>query len=152
MNIPMQYSLSHNADLIKGQSFTLTVTLNIESDTDINGNTISFKNYKYITPPNNTPLNLSDDKKTAIAYCDIIVHGKIPKNEKIIFDVDTTLSGYQSGHFECTPRTIDENTLILTVDNNFLDLPSGENNPSLTGTTCSNILGETYCTESTYRY
>ncbi|WP_152605399.1 hypothetical protein [Xenorhabdus nematophila] len=91
-------------------------------------------------------------KKTAIAYCDIIVHGKIPKNEKIIFDVDTTLSGYQSGHFECTPRTIDENTLILTVDNNFLDLPSGENNPSLTGTTCSNILGETYCTESTYRY
>ncbi len=65
MNIPMQYSLSHNADLIKGQSFTLTVTLNIESDTDINGNTISFKNYKYITPPNNTPLNLSDDKKNS---------------------------------------------------------------------------------------
>ncbi len=144
----MQYSLNQDANLIKGQSFILSVTINTDNHTNINGESIFIKNNKYINSPSDIPLILSKDGKTAVAYCGMIVDRNIPQNEKITFEVHTSLSGFQPGYFQCIPKLIDETSLTLTVDNKYLDLPEKDINPLSKVTNCAeNNTGTTYCTK-----
>ncbi|WP_038244213.1 hypothetical protein, partial [Xenorhabdus bovienii] len=143
----VEYSLSKNADLIIGQFINLNVDL-ISDENIPPSTTISFSNVKNITVKT-TPiqLSISKDRKKAVAIVGISVKDMIKDGDPITFDIDTSITGFETGKFICTARKIAPESLTLTVDNKFLDLPKGPNDPSITSLPCSSTPGSTYCTK-----
>ncbi|MDE9558150.1 hypothetical protein KKJ06_23000, partial [Xenorhabdus bovienii] len=96
------------------------VTLN--SDTAITAALpiISFSQRKNITyPSGNIPLILFHDYKMATASVTLTVANNLKKGDTINFTVHTNVPGFEDGNFNCNARTIDPNTLILTIDNQY---------------------------------
>ncbi|MDE9519599.1 hypothetical protein KKJ17_18195 [Xenorhabdus bovienii] len=143
----VEYSLSKNADLIIGQFINLNVDL-ISDENIPPSTTISFSSVKNITVKT-TPiqLSISKDRKKAVAIVGISVKDMIQDGDPITFDIDTSITGFETGKFICTARKIAPESLTLTVDNKFLDLPKGPNDPSITSLPCSSTPGSTYCTK-----
>ncbi|MDE9519600.1 hypothetical protein KKJ17_18200 [Xenorhabdus bovienii] len=145
--IQMKYSLEKNADLIIGQVFTLKVTL--VSDKSIPPvSTISISGVKNIIPPTRpVPLIVTNGEKSVEISFSMTVKNNIQDGDPIKFQIDTNAGNFESGIFKCTARKIAPESLILTVDNEFLDLPTGPNEPPGAGSPCPSIQGSTYCTK-----
>ncbi|OTA19144.1 inverse autotransporter beta-barrel domain-containing protein [Xenorhabdus beddingii] len=142
----MDFSLRPDADLIKGQSFPLTIQLKSTSRITVSLPTIIFSQSKNITPPNgNIILYLSQDQLTATTTVMLTVNSNIKSGEKILFTVSTNVIDFTPQNFQCTPKDIDPETLVLTVDNKFLDLPSKP--PTSINGPCPSTPGATYCTK-----
>ncbi|MDE9446427.1 hypothetical protein KKJ04_12630 [Xenorhabdus bovienii] len=142
----MTYSLIKNADLIIGQSFTIDITLTLIKKAQVKK--IVFSNVKNITV-NTQPIamQMSVDQKQAKASVDIFVKSTVNDGDLITFNIDTTDNDFETGIFICTAKKIDPTSLILTVDNAFLDLPPGPNVPSGAHSVCSSVPGSSYCTK-----
>ncbi|WP_038244480.1 hypothetical protein, partial [Xenorhabdus bovienii] len=143
----MIYSLSQSADLIIGQFFKITVGL-ISNEIISQSASVLFSNINNITVQT-TPINfnISTDRKKAEAIVDISVKDTINDGDLITFNIDTNMAGFETGKFICTARKIDPESLVLTVDNQFLDLPTGPNDPSIIGSSCTPNSGSTFCTK-----
>ncbi|CDG19839.1 conserved protein of unknown function [Xenorhabdus poinarii G6] len=142
----MDFSLNLDADLIKGQSFPLTITLKSTTAITMAIPIITFSNLKNIVTLNrDIALTFDENKLSATITVRLSVNSKIPPGDKIIFTVSTNVPGFEPVSFQCTPKDIDPETLILTVDNKYLDLPSTP--PTATGGPCPAKPGSTYCTK-----
>ncbi|MDE1483612.1 hypothetical protein [Xenorhabdus bovienii] len=142
----MTYSLIETADLIIGQSFKIYI--NLVSVKDLQNKKIVFSNVKNITVDTQPiAMKISVDKKQAEASVDIFVKSTINDGDSITFNIDTTDNDFATGIFTCKAKKIDPTSLILTVDNAFLDLPPGPNVPSGAHSVCSSVPGSSYCTK-----
>ncbi|MDE9446428.1 hypothetical protein KKJ04_12635 [Xenorhabdus bovienii] len=143
----MTYSLSQNADLIIGQSFKITVGLISDNIISQSANILFSKINNIIVKTTPINFNISTGGKKAEAIVDIFVKDKINDGDPITFNIDTNMAGFETGKFICTARKLDPESLVLTVDNQFLDLPTGPNDPSIIGSSCTSNPGSTFCTK-----
>ncbi len=148
-NLIMSSSLDGKANLIIGQSLDVIVTIT-SSAGDLPQGTTGYIN---VNTDKNIIANISkvllipgSNPTTASAKIQLTVSDEAKPGNDITFNITTNFPNANKLDFTCKANNIDPQTLVLTVDNEFLDLPKTDTPP--TGKpNCSQVLNKTYCTK-----
>ncbi|MDC9597583.1 hypothetical protein [Xenorhabdus anantnagensis] len=131
MSLSMKFSLPNNTDLIIGQHLLFTVTLISDEIIKPNSTILFTKNININVPSDPVPVKpLSDgNKKIATATVELVVSDSISEYSSISFNVEESISGFQTRSLKYTARTIDPQSLKLSVNPKILDMPTSSNDP-----------------------
>ncbi|MDX7986155.1 hypothetical protein FE392_02225 [Xenorhabdus sp. 12] len=142
----VKYSLEASGDLIIGQSFPLTITVNSTSTLaptasifikNITGG-IKFTtvNDADITSSTPVPFLLDSSQKIATLTIQCLVKNNASYGDKITFDISSNnIADFEGRNFIRYAKDINEDSLALIVDNVYLQSPYEDNKPTNAGTT-----------------
>ncbi|PHM44887.1 hypothetical protein Xmau_01601 [Xenorhabdus mauleonii] len=137
--LPNDIELTNNFSFIIGQIIPLVVTLTTDKPQGIPPN-IKFEHTKNITflTPNGTPITSlplcgSGTLSSVTVYLSVTNPNNAPINDKdeITFTITTDMPMVNAIDIKCTARTINLDSLSLTIENqsSYLEAPLGENIP-----------------------